>query len=266
MIRTLRCLNLIFFILMIGINALANILPLGLGNTGTISGKYPNLYTPAPITFSIWGVIYIMVGFFIIFQFGMFGSDYAEGFIRLIGFWFIISCVMNIGWIFSWHYDVTWLSVIFMLGLLISLIIITLSLSPGAVKEITKSQHIPIFAKICMYAFDVYLGWIVAATIANISVLLVKINWTGFGLSEEFWTVAILIVGAIIGMLFIFVNQKYMSSLAIIWAYCGILIKHISQSGYKGYYPIIIVTSILGIFLILAAGLVKLLSKMPSAT
>lgn len=264
MIKTFKYANLIFFLLMVVINALANTLPIGEGNTGAISSKYPNLFTPAPITFSIWGIIYLLVAFFIFYQFGLFNHDIADGFIELIGFWFMISCIMNIGWIFTWHYDLTGLSMIFMVGLLLSLIMITVNLSPNAIEHTTGIKTIPFLAKLCVYAFDIYLGWIVAATIANLSVLLVKINWNRFGLSEEFWTIIVLIAGTIIGLLFIFTSQRYMSSLAIIWAYCGILIKHISQSGYNGKYTLIIVVAILGIVVILAAGISKKILSMIS--
>ena len=178
MIRTLKYLNIIFFILMIAVNALANTLPLGQGHTGAISNKYPNLFAPAPVTFSIWGVIYILVAFFVTYQFGMFNR---------------------------------------------------------------------------------YLGWIVAATIANISVLLVKLEWNRFGLTDEFWTILVLLVGAILGMLFIFTSQKYLTALAIVWAYSGILIKHFSPSGYSAEYPRIIATAIICIAVILVSGIVQVI-------
>lgn len=258
MIRTLKYMNLLFFILMIGINALANTMPLGYGNTGAISNRYPNLFTPAPITFSIWGVIYILVAYFIAYQFGLFNSYIpGDSLVRLIGPWFILSCIMNIGWIFSWHYDQIWLSLIFMIGLLATLVLITINLSPLGIMRMTGKDSMPFMSRICVYAFDIYLGWICAATIANISVLLVKIEWTGFGLSEVFWTSCVLIAGAIIGILLIFTSQKYLSGFAIIWAYCGILVKHISPSGYGGLYPAIIIMAIVCIFAILTAAMAK---------
>ena len=257
MIKTLKYLNFIFFVLMIVVNALANTIPLGKGNTGAISDNYPNLFTPAPITFSIWGVIYILVAFFILYQFGLFNNQIAESLIKQIGIWFIISCILNIGWIFSWHYDMIWLSMVFMVVLLLSLIVITTNLSENAILQSANANNLPLLAKICVYAFDIYLGWIVAATIANLSVLLVKSNWNRFGLSEEFWTVVVLIAGALIGMLFIFISRRYMSSLAIVWAYCGILIRHISPSGYSGAHPLIITIAIIGIFLILVSMLIR---------
>lgn len=258
MLRALKYVNLVFFILMIIINALANTMPLGYGNTGDISAKYPNLFTPAPITFSIWGVIYLLVAFFISYQFDLFSDQrFANALTDLIGPWFIISCLMNIGWIFSWHFDLTGLSMVFMVGLLLTLTIITTDISPAAVINMADTNSMPFAAKLCTYAFDIYLGWIVAATIANFSVLLVKVKWNRFGLSEEFWTIIILLIGAAIGALFILTNQRYMSALAIIWAYCGILIKHISPEGYGASYPRIIITAFIGIFIILAAGIIQ---------
>lgn len=258
MMKTLKILNLIFFILTIGVNALANILPLGVGNTGEISSKYPNLFTPAPITFSIWGLIYILLALFVIYQLALFDNTVlADTLVELIGPWFIVSCIMNIGWIFSWHYDVTWLSLLFIIGLLLSLIVITSNILPSDVIKASGMSDLPVSTVACIAAFDIYLGWITAATIANVSVLLVKLKWTQFGLSPLFWMVVILIVGAILAVLFIITKERYLSALAIVWAYSGILIKHISKNGYGGQYPLIIAVAIACIVIILSTGLVK---------
>lgn len=262
---TLKNLNLIFFIIMIAVNMLANMLPLGHGNTGAISANYPNLFTPAPITFSIWGVIYLLSAFFIIYQYGWLdGHMFSEKMVSLIGYWFVISCVMNVGWIFSWHYEQIWLSMIFMIGLLISLIVITEQLSPEYIIDKTGITTIPILAKIAAAAFDVYMGWITAATIANMSVLLVKLKWTGFGLPPEFWTVVALIAGSLIAMLFVIVSKNYLAALAIIWAYCGILIKHISASGFNGKYPLIIAATMVSIIIIVCTMVIRILASMNS--
>ena len=279
MIGTQKILNLVFFIMMIGINALANLLPLGIGSTGAISNKYPNLFTPAPITFSIWGVIYILVGVFVIYQLGAFGDPtYAQRLTALIGPWFVISCIMNICWLFSWHYDTIWLSVIFIICLLISLIILNTKINPIAIAnyddynpkaglkqlgdDITvfvDPKKLPFIIKLSIIGFDIYLGWICVATIANISVFLKKIKWSGFGISEQIWTLVILLVVALLGVLFIANKEKYFSSAAIAWACCGILIKHISQAGYAGKYPLVITVTIISIVIILSSGAIELL-------
>lgn len=256
MVKTLRILNLIFFISMIVMNALANILPLGNGNTGSISNKYPNLFTPAPITFSIWGVIYLMVSVFIMVQLGILGDQaLSQSIIKITGFWFIISCVLNIAWLLSWHYDEIPISMIIMICLLISLIILTSRLSPEKIAQVDNANT-NIWATISIYAFDIYLGWITAATVANASVLLVRLGWKRFGLSEQFWTITILLVVAILGSMFIIVSHRYMSGAAVVWAICGILTKHVSQSGYGGKYPAIITVCVIGIVLILLTGVI----------
>ena len=257
MVKSLKYWNIIFFISMISINIIANTLPFGRGSTAEISAKYHSLFTPAPLTFSIWFVIYLLLGYFIVYQLGVFNEVFANTFVSLIGPWFIISCILNIGWLFSFSYEKTFLSMLFMIGLLLSLAIISFRLSPENVMLTAMEPHIPLFAKICLYTFDLYFGWIVAATIANMSVLLLKLNWNIFNLSEQFFTVIVLIGGTVLGMLFVIFSNRFMSSLAIIWAYCGILVNHISRSGYAGAYPVIIFVTILGIFLILISGIIK---------
>lgn len=262
MINTQKIFNCLFFLAMIIVNTLANIIPLGRGKTGEISSKYANLFTPAPITFAIWGVIYMLLAVFVIYQFGIFGnSDVSDTIVEQIGFWFVATCILNIGWIFSWHYDVIWLSMILMVGLLISLIIITVRLSPTVVTHLAGVSRLSFGSRVSMYSFDIYLGWITAATIANMSVLLVKVGWNRFGLSEEFWTVAMLLIGTLIGLAFILLSYRYMSAVALIWAYIGILIKHISQAGYGGLYPVLISLIIVCIITIISTGAISLIVR-----
>jgi len=43
--------------------------------------------------------------------------------------------------------------------------------------------------------FSIYLGWINVATIANATALLVHLNWSTFGPGNQFWAIAVIIVG-----------------------------------------------------------------------
>lgn len=244
--KVLKIMNLLFFIFMIVVNGLGEYLPLGKGSTGEISAKYPNLFTPAPITFSIWGIIYLLVAIFTIYQLCIKGNDpYPNQLVTAIGCWFIISCCMNIGWMISWHYDIIWLSLVFMLGLLFSLIMISNAFQ--SLDNKTPLTHVS-----CA-GFQLYLGWICAATIANVSVFLVKINWNRFGLSEQLWTIIALLLAATLAILFIFISNNFFSAAGIIWAFCGILIKHISKNGYNKQYSMIIFVAILCIVMVVAS-------------
>ncbi|PLX06432.1 MAG: hypothetical protein C0596_18375 [Marinilabiliales bacterium] len=58
----LKILNVVLFIAMVYVNFLANSLPINGQSTGEISNAYSNLFAPAGITFSIWGIIYLALG------------------------------------------------------------------------------------------------------------------------------------------------------------------------------------------------------------
>ncbi len=222
------------------VNFLANALPINNMSTGDISDLYPNLFTPAGVTFSIWGVIYLLLFGYALYQLGVFQKskdERREKLFQKINPYFIISSVANILWIFAWHYTLTGFSVIIMLLLLFSLIKIADILREEKLSE--KKDKIFIFLP-----FGVYFGWITVATIANITAFLVSIGWNGFGLSEEIWTVVILLVGAFIGIARMFKDKSIPYGIVFIWAYFGIWLKHTSASGFAGEYPLIIFTAI----------------------
>lgn len=252
MIQIYKWINLQFFLAVIIVNGLANMMKWGGNTTGSVSDKYANLFTPAPMTFAIWGLIYLLLAVFIVFQFG-FGSFAPNGseMCYEIGPWFSLSCIFNIAWIIAWHNDKILLSVIFIIGLLVSLILIMNGI--GRLESTSAIGHISI------WGFQIYLGWIVAATIANISAWLVSVGWGRFGLSSQFWTMVVLFAGAVIAVLFIMTKHYYFATFAIIWAYIGIIVKHISKNGYDQQYPMIVVFTFACIAIILVAFAIDIL-------
>lgn len=221
----LAWLNLLGFILMVVVNYLANALPLNNLTTGQLSDKYPNLFVPAGITFSIWGLIYILLGIFVFFSLkqAITGREVFSAF-RNTGILFFLTCLANAGWIFAWHYEQLILSLLVMLTLLALLIMIYQRLSKGSYHEI-RLDKFP--AKL---PFSIYLGWISVATVANTAAVLVGVRWNRFGLSEQFWTVAMLIFLTVLTLIFIFKKKDYLYSLTIIWALLGILYKRLQDT------------------------------------
>ena len=252
-IRTMQWMNTISLFLTVLINVLANLLPIGIGTTGAVTEKYPSLFTPAPLTFGIWGLIYFMLALFLLYQWGFIGhrEETAESLGKITPL-FVFSCALNIGWIFAWHFDVIWLSTILILVLLITLALLT-----AVIRETNRTgiSYIAVNA-----TFDLYFGWIIAASLANFCITPISLGWNGFGLSPVFWTCIALIVGTILGAIPVVASHQWMASLAVIWAYIGICIRHIGQNGYQGEYPTIIILAIAGIFVILMAGLLKKLN------
>jgi hypothetical protein len=210
----------IFLAAMIAANALANILPINQLNTGQISAFYPNYFVPAGFTFSIWGIIYLLlINYTISYTYFTVLSDKfpkVAAYLSVINKWFWVTCFLNASWILAWHYLWIWTSVLIMLLFLSTLIYIFIK---GKEKEnlLNKTQSFLLYTP-----FLVYLGWISVATIANITALLVKIDWNGFGISPVTWSLLMMITATILAIYFIWVERTTSYSLVIMWALWGI--------------------------------------------
>ncbi|MFC2163167.1 tryptophan-rich sensory protein [Candidatus Altiarchaeota archaeon] len=218
---------------MIVVNFLANSLPINNRSTGAISADYPNLFAPAGLTFSIWGLIYFLLAGYVLYQFVK-KDEKTEGLMKKINPLFIATSIANISWIFAWHYDYIGLSVLIMAALLFLLI---------KIADILCKQQFNSLGKLLIWApFSIYFGWITVAAIANTTVFLVSIGWNGFGIADYIWTSIILLVGALIGILRMRKDRNIAYGMVLIWAYLGILFKHVSAQGFGGQYPNIIAT------------------------
>ena len=120
--KSRQVLNIFGLIIMLAVNLLANVLPINGVLTADISNSIPSLFTPAGYVFIIWGVIYIALLAFTVYQ--ALPSQKDNQTLKHIGPWFFISSLFNAAWIFAWHYSQFAFSVVLMLGLLISLIIL----------------------------------------------------------------------------------------------------------------------------------------------
>jgi len=237
------------------VNGLANALPINNKTTGELSDQYPNLFVPAGLTFSIWGLIYILLAIFAIYQLVIVIRKDAQqsSFIERISLLFFGSSVANVGWIFAWHYEIVSLSLVLMLLLLGCLIAIYLRLHIGRSAS-TKSEkylvHLP---------FSIYLGWITIATIANVTALLVDINWNTFGLGEQFWVVAVIVVGIAIALSVLFTRRDIFYCLVVDWALLGILLKRLAVETVPDQSVIVI--AIVGLVLISAGIIVQIVGR-----
>lgn len=244
------------FLGMVAVNALAVILPINGVNPGQVSDAYPNLFAPAGLTFAIWGLIYLLLAGYTVYQLGFFqGYVYAvkKDLLQMIGIIFSVSSLANAAWIYAWHYDFIPLSMLLMIVILVCLIVINLTIN----KE-TLSMREKIFIRL---PFSVYFGWITVAAIANATVLLVSQGWNGFGLPEPVWAITMIIVGMLIGAATTIRNRDAAYGLVLVWAYSGILIKHTSAAGFAGQYPAIIATVAVCIVLLLAAAAYSLFAR-----
>lgn len=208
----LKIIVLLLFIVMIYTNYLANSKPLGGISTGEISNKYDTLFTPSGFTFSIWGVIYLLVlAFVVVF---LTAKEGAIPNMNLLGVLFITSCTLNILWLFSWHYDKIIASTILMILFLLTLLSILQFTSPIGITYI---------------AFSIYTGWISVALIANISILLYKYNIGFFMNRQKTWLYIILVISLLIGGYMVVIEKNYYYGIVFVWAYYGIAMKYANK-------------------------------------
>lgn len=245
----------ITFLLMITVNALSNILPINGVTTGEVSDSYPNLFAPAGFTFAIWGLIYLLLAGYTLYQLILTPKKAPASKLKLItkiNILFIVSSLANTAWIFSWHYFRIPLSMLFMTVILICLIWIN---------QITAGEKLRgKDTALIRLPFSIYFGWITVATIANATVLLVSLGWDGFGLPEPVWAVIMIIAGFLIGCATMLKNKDIAYGLVLIWAYFGIYMKHVSENGFDGRYPSVILAAQICIAL-LAAVVIFLIAK-----
>ena len=234
---------------------MAVLLPINNNTTQTLSDKYPNLFVPAGITFSIWGIIYILLLLFAIYQFVIAFKRVPDerGIFEKTGILYFISCIFNVGWILAWHYEIVWLSLIIMALLLISLISIYVRLGTGR-HGIRNSEKI-----LVNIPFSVYLGWITIATIANVTAFLVKINWNKFGINDQLWTIIVIAVGVLITIITLFSRNDIFYCFVVIWALAGILLKRMANNSMPD--QLVIIASITGISIIGLGIILQLIRK-----
>jgi translocator protein len=217
----LRYANIIFFGLTVVVNSLAGGTTLIGGQvTAAVSDANPTLITPAGYVFSIWGVIYMLLGVFVVYQ--ALPSQQGKEYQSKIGWLFVLSSLINIGWLFLWQFEYLSLSVVLMFLLLATLISIYVRLRTGK-SAVSLRERLAV-----QLPFSVYLGWITIASIANVAATLVSIGWDGFGISPETWAILVVAVALIITILMLFTRKDVAYSLVIIWALVGIGVK---QSG-----------------------------------
>lgn len=210
--------NIAAVIATIAINGLANALPLNGQLTGEISDRFKVFFVPAGYVFSIWGLIYLGLIAFAVYQALPAQRDNPR--LQSVGYLFVLSCIANVGWLFAWHYEQFVLAMLLMITLLLLLIACYLRL------EIGRGQVRGGERWLVQVPFSIYLGWITVATIANATSLLDYLRWNGWGIAPAIWAIIMLAVAAVVTAAVWFTRRDGAYALVIIWAFIGIAVKH----------------------------------------
>ncbi|MDR5658935.1 hypothetical protein RH915_05490 [Serpentinicella sp. ANB-PHB4] len=211
---TRRWVNLVTFILLIITNILANYLKLNNQTTGEVADKFPTYFVPASFTFLIWGLIYLLLLSFTIYQFKR--RNKRNPYIVAVGYWFSLSNILSSLWLVLWHYEVIVYAFFTMIALTITLVKIYYNI-------ITCRYRAKLTDNILVKVpFTMYLSWISFATIANLDILLYSLDWNQWGLSKEAWFIVLLgLVTMLISFLLLF-RKDMIFWLVFAWGFWGI--------------------------------------------
>jgi len=210
---------LLSLLLMLATNALATLLPINDLTTAELSARYPIPLTPAGYVFSIWGLIYLVLIGFSLYQARR--TQQQSKTIDAIGWLFVFSNLLNSAWIFAWHYEELLLSVGIMIGLLISLIGIY-----QIIHASLKGKWDEGFSWFVRVPFSIYLGWISVATVVNVAVLLYDTNWNGFGLADVTWSAILIGIVTTLTLTLLIQRRDFAYTGVIVWALIGIIVAH----------------------------------------
>jgi len=215
--------NLIAIITAFGINIYANVSPPNGLRIGDISNKFFSdvLIIPANYAFAIWGLIYLGLISFGIYQ--VLPAQRQNILLRRCEYFLVIASIAQTIWIFLFLYRLFALSLLAMLGILLPLIVMYLRLGIG--KERVSRNSLWLVGN----PLSVYLGWISVATIVNVAIVLFNLKWDGWGLGPQVWTVIMLIVAALLAATVSIQRVDVAYPLVIIWAIFAIAVRQIDR-------------------------------------
>ena len=214
------------YVAVIVVNTLSNALPINGQTMAEISARYPSLFTPAGFTFGIWGVIYLTLLVFVVYQ--ALPAQRSNPVLAALSKGFVLTCVLNIVWIVVWHYNLLALSVLIMLAFLVLLIGIYRMLARELPTRPAADRWI------IGLPFSLYCAWITLATIANLSALQIASGWDDAGLSAVNWTLLKLALAGTVGAAVVMRRGDLAFGAVVLWAAYGISVMQAATPAVAG--------------------------------
>lgn len=182
--------------------------------TGEVADLYKIKFYPAGYAFSIWGIIYLALSIFTVWQ--LLPAQRNNDKLDRVGMYYIYTSLGNITWIFLWQYQYPLLSVIPIVFMLVTLL--------AAYKDIMTETK-PGEKWLLGVPFSLYTGWISVATIACISAGLYSIGWNGFGIADDIWAAALMVIALLIVGFTVWKFRDWVWAMVYIWAIVAIAMR-----------------------------------------
>jgi hypothetical protein len=214
--------NLVGLVIVVLVNAAANTVEFNNQSTGDVVNKNPVPFQPAGWVFAIWGVIYALLGVFVIY--GLLPAGRRNVRLQRISPFFLIANIANVTWLFLWHWEQYFASVVTMLVLLGSLLCIYVGLRIRNPTRPSDPANKPgtVVRLVLWVPFSVYLGWVIVASLANVMVWLDRSGWDGGPFSYNVWAALFMLGGAAIAAGFVLLAKDVLIPLVLAFAFAGI--------------------------------------------
>lgn len=200
------------------------------------------LIAPGTGAFRIWSVIYTGMLAYAIWQALPAQRDDARQ-IR-IGWWVAASLILNAVWIGVVQADLLYLSLPVIVALLAVLCRIFVILRRTRPKNRVE-------AVVADGAIGLYLGWVIIATAANATAILVAAGFDGFGIAPEVWAVLVLGVAAAIGIsLALWGGGRIAPALSLCWGISWVAVARFTDEPYS---PTTAIAALVAVALIIIA-------------
>lgn len=207
----------IFTVVTIVVNIFIEQIVPGANSVKAISDKYFTNVTPYDLTFVVWGVIFI--GLFVYSIYQALPNQRNKKFLDAITIWYLFSCIANMMWLVLWVLDLIVATPIVMIVLLGSLIVLYLNLNLNLPEDEDFTWQDRFFVYLPL---SVYFGWITVATIANIASFLVSLGVEELIIEGTMWAAILIIVAALLASFMLVLSKDLPFAIVILWGIFGI--------------------------------------------
>ena len=221
-------LTVVMVLMAIAVNGYSNIFPPAGKNTGEVSNTVLNgvLITPAGYAFAIWGLIYIGLITYSIYQ--ALPAQRHQSAFKSASWGIIGACILQMIWIYvflTYHF---WWSALLILGIVACLVYSYLG--SRSVKPTRKMRWL------FQAPISIYFGWITVATVVNIAGAIYAMAIPGENIGEfsgiieaatgsVMATVAMMCVSAGLAAVIALQYKDASYPAVVIWALCAIAIR-----------------------------------------
>jgi hypothetical protein len=222
--RFRQFLTLVAILAAFGTNVASNVVPVGGETIGEIANTtfQDVLIIPANYAFAIWGLIYVgLIGF------GIYQARPAWAqnlYLRRAGYFVVLAMLAQIAWVYIFLYRYYALSLLAMVVILLATIAAYLRMGIGIRRAIRQERwwlQAPI---------SLYMGWISVATVVNVAIALYDAGWHGEGMTATIWTIVMAVASTAISAILRWRRHDNVYPAVTVWALVAIAIGNLNIS------------------------------------